>query len=152
MLHHEGGKLTVQVAEQNHVAFAHLVEHAHQVSLAIGGTLGGLHGRDVRDVAVVADGIVVDEIAHVFDEAIISDGHVAKGGIVDASMLHESLAHLHILVEGTDIYLAIEHHAVHEVWLEIFCNINGCPVFCPTVVALEHLDFLGGQRSVVIHC
>ncbi len=36
MLHHEGGKLTVQIAEENDVAFSHLVEHAHQVSLAVG--------------------------------------------------------------------------------------------------------------------
>jgi hypothetical protein len=35
-------------------------------------------------------------------------------------MLYEALAHLHVLVEGTDVNFAIEHHAVHEVGLEIF--------------------------------
>ena len=84
VLHHEGGELTVEVGEEDDVSFAHLIEHAHQVPLAVGGSLGGLQGRDVGDIAIVTDGIVVDEIADVLDETVVTDGHVAKCGIVDA--------------------------------------------------------------------
>ena len=120
VLHHEGGKLTVQIAEENDVSFSHLVEHAHQVALTVGCSLGGFHGRDVRDVAIIPDVVVVDEIAYVLDEAVITYGCIAQGGIVDARVLYEALAHLYILVEGADVYFAVEHHAVHEVRFEIF--------------------------------
>ena len=120
MLHHEGGKLTVQIAEENDVSFSHLVEYAHQVALTVGCSLGGFHGRDVRDVAIIPDVVVVDEIAYVLDEAVITYGYIAQGGIVDARVLYEALAHLHILVEGADVHFSIEHHAVHEVRFEIF--------------------------------
>ncbi len=116
----KAAKLAVQIAEEDDVSFAHLVEHAHQVSLAVGSSLGGFHGRDVGDVAIITNGVVVDEVAYVFDEAVITYGYIAQGGIVDAGMLYEALAHLHILVEGADVYFAIEHHAVHEVGLEVF--------------------------------
>ena len=66
------------------------------------------------------NGVVVDEVAHVLDETVVSDGHISQGGIVDAGMLYEALAHLYILVEGADVYLAIEHHAMHVVGLEVF--------------------------------
>ena len=82
--------------------------------------LGGFHRRDVGDVAVITNGVVIDEVAHVLDETVVSDGYVSQGGIVDAGMLYEALAHLHILVEGTDVNLAIEHHAMHVVGFEVF--------------------------------
>ena len=34
---------------------------------------------------------------------ISSDGYIAQGGIVDARVLHEALAHLDVLVEATDV-------------------------------------------------
>ena len=52
-------------------------------------------------------------------------GYVSQGGIVDAGMLYEALAHLHILVEGTDVYLAIEHHAMHVVGLAALHHLRG---------------------------
>ena len=141
MLHHECSQLTVQVAEKNDISFAHLIEYTYQVSFAIGSSLCGLHGRNIGNVAVITDGVVVDEIAHVFNEAIISDGYISQGGIVDAGMLYKALAYFYILVESADVYFTIEHHAMHKVGLEVLRYIHGGPVFCPTVITLEHLDF-----------
>ena len=144
MLYHEGSKLTVQITKENDITFSHLVEYAHQVALTVGCSLGSFHGRDIWDVAIVTNGVVVDEVAHVLDETVVSDGYIAQGGIVDARVLYKALAYLHILVECSDVYFTVEHYAVHEVRFKIFWDIDGCPVFCPTVIALEYIDFLGG--------
>ena len=77
MFHHEGCQLAVQIAEEDYVAFAHLVEYAHKISFAVSSSLGGFHGRDVWDVAIIANGIVVDEIAYVFYQTVVAYGYIA---------------------------------------------------------------------------
>ena len=101
--------------EQHHIAVAHLVEHAHQMALAIGGTLGGLHRTDVGDVAVVANGIVVDEVANLLDEAVVTHGDVAQRGIVDTGALGETLGHLDLLLEYAQPDVAIEDDTMEAV-------------------------------------
>jgi hypothetical protein len=132
MLHHEGSQLTVEIGEENHVSFAHLVEHAHQITLAEGSSLGGFHRRDVGDVAVITNGVVIDEVAHVLDETVVSDGYVSQGGIVDAGMLYEALAHLHILVDWQNVpkelYLqAMERSPINDLEIRTLLSENLTP-------------------------
>ena len=86
------------------------------MAFAIGGTLSGLHGADVRDVAVVANGIVVDEVAHFLDETVVAHRDIAQRGVVDARTLGESLGHLHLFLEHTQTDVAIEHNTVETIW------------------------------------
>ena len=90
ILHHEGSQLRVEVAEEDDVAVAHLVEDTHQMTFSVGGSFGSLYRRDVRDVALVAYGVVVDEVAHLLDEAVVANGDVTQRGVVDARMFGEA--------------------------------------------------------------
>ena len=112
MLHHEGGKLAIEVVEEDDVAVAHLVEYGDEVALAKGGSLGRLHLRDVGDIAVVADSVVVDVVACLLDEAIVADGDIAERGVVDARVFLEAGAYLDVLLHLAQSDVAIEHHAV----------------------------------------
>ena len=151
MLDHEGGELGVEVAEEDDVTVAHLVQDADQMAFAVGGALGGLHRTDVRDVAVVADGIVVDEVANLFYEAVVAHGDVAQGGIVDAGMLGEAFGDLDLLLKYTQAAMAIEQHTVEAIGREVLGYLYIFPILSPTAIALEHLDFLSSQLSVISH-
>ena len=71
------------------------------MTLSVGGSFGSLYRRDVRDVALVAYGVVVDEVAHLLDEAIVANGDVTQRGIVDAGMLCKAVADLYLRVEDS---------------------------------------------------
>ena len=137
MLHHEGGYLTCESVVEDEVTVAHLVEHRDEVALAIGCSLGGLHGAHIGDKAVVAYHIVVDIARDVLNEAVVADGDIAQRCVVHSRMLEESLAHLHTLVKMSEAYVAIEHHAVEIIWCEVFAYFNALPVFRPTAVSLK---------------
>ena len=85
--------------EQNDIAIAHFVEHAHQVTFAIGGTLRCFHRRYVRDVTVVADVIVVNEIADFLNQAVVAHRDIAQGRIVDTCVFGKAFRHFNLLVE-----------------------------------------------------
>ena len=151
MFHHKGGQLRVQVAEQDEVAVTHLVEHTDGVTFAIGSALGGLHGRDVGDVAVVSNGVVVDEVAHLLNEAVVTHRDVAQRGIVDASMLAKALGHLDLLLEDAQADVAIEHDTVEAVGRKGLGHLYTIPTLGPTTIVLEHVNLLLSQMSVISH-
>ena len=151
VLHHKGGNLTVQLAEDGHVAVAHLVQHRDGGTFAEGGIVCGLERTYIGYVAVVADGIVVDIVAHLLDQTVVADGHVAEGGVIDTRVLGESLGHLNHLVEGAQTDIAIEHHAVEVVGNEILIHHYALPVFCPAYIVLQNFNFCLCQLSVITH-
>ena len=95
---HEGGQLAVEPPEEDYVARSHLIEHGYHFSLAKGALIGGLHGGEVGDIAVVTYDIVVDVVPDILYQAVVSHLYVPERGIVDARVLVESLAHLYLSV------------------------------------------------------
>ena len=136
MLHHKGGQLTVQLAEDRHIAITHLVEDGDHAALTIGGIVGGLERTDVRDITVITDGIVVDIVTHLLDQTVIAHRHITQRGIVDTGMLHKALRHLDHLLKGTETDIAIEHHAVEVIGSEPFIDHHALPVLCPADIIL----------------
>ena len=145
VFHHEGSKLAVQVGEEDGIAVARLVQHADQVALSVGSSLGGLHHREVRYEAVVADGIVVDIAADVLDEAVVADDDVAQRGVADARMLVEAARYLDVLLKHTEEHLAIERYVAQMVRVEIVSYVDGCPVFCRTSVIFQDANLFVSQ-------
>ena len=84
MLHHQTGHLRIQLTEDGHITITHLVEHGDHTTLTISGIISGLEGTDVRDVTVVTDGIVVDVVTHLLNQAVVAHGDIPQGGIVNA--------------------------------------------------------------------
>ena len=144
VLHHEGRQLAVQVAEENDVAVAHFVEYRDEIALAIGGSLGCLHGTDVADVAIVAYRVVIDVVADVFNQTVVANGHVAQCCVVDAGVFEETTAHLDVFLEVTDVDFAVEHHAMHVIGLKILAHVDIRPVFGPTALILKNTDLFVG--------
>ena len=83
MLHHQTGHLRIQLTEDGHITITHLVEHGDHTTLTISGIISGLEGTDVRDVTVVTDGIVVDVVTHLLNQAVVAHGDIPQGGIVN---------------------------------------------------------------------
>ena len=46
------------------------------MSLTISSTLSGLHRTDIGDIAVVTDGIVIDEITYLLYQTVITYCHI----------------------------------------------------------------------------
>ena len=128
--------------EQDDIAVAHLVEHTDHMTLAKGGTLGGLHRTDIRNVTVVANGIVVDEIAYLLDQTVVANSDVAQRGIVDTGMLGEALGHFDLLLKLTQTDVTIEDDTMEAVRGEGLVNHHAFPTLGPTTVVLEHVNFL----------
>ena len=150
MFHHEGGELAVEVVEENHVAVAHLVQYRDQVALTVARSFRRLHDGDVGDEAVVADGVVVDIVPHLFYQAVIAHGHIAQGGVVDAGMLEEVLGNLDILLAAAQPDVAVEHDPMEELRLEsVFGNLDPVPVFSPAAVLLQCLYLFKGKGTVL---
>ena len=84
MLHHKGGQLRVQFAEDGHVAVTHLVEHTDDRSFTKGSVVGGFQRTDIRDITVVANSIVVDIVAYLLYQTVIADSHIAQRCIINA--------------------------------------------------------------------
>ena len=85
MFHHECCKLTVQVAEDNGVTVASFIQYRYQVTFTIGCSLGGLHDADIRDQAVITDGIVVDVASYILNQTVVADRHVTQRRVVNAA-------------------------------------------------------------------
>ena len=122
MLHHKRGQLTVQLAEDGHVTVTHLVQYRDDRSLTIGGIIGGLKGTDIRDITVVTYRIVVDVVAYLLYQTVVTHGHVSQGGVVDTRVFEESFAHLHHLVESTQTDIAIEYHAMEVIRFKVLVD------------------------------
>ena len=122
--------------EEYHIAVAHLVEHANEVTFTKRSAIGSLHSRDVADVTVVADGVVVDKVAYLLDQAVVADGDIAQGGIIDAGMLGEALGNLYLLLEHAETDVTIEYYTMEAIGREILSYKNATPVFCPAAVLL----------------
>ncbi len=151
MLDHESCQLGVQVVEEHDIAVAHLVQDRDQMALTIGSTLGSLHGADIRDVAVVTNRIIIDKVSHLLDKAIVANGDIPQGSVVDACMFGEPAGHLHLLLKNSQADVAIEHHPVEAVRRKRLGNLNIFPILGPTAVALKHIDFFLCQLSVFSH-
>ena len=76
MLHHKGCKLAIEVVEEDYIAVAHLIQYRNKVTFSIGSSFRSLHDRDVRDEAVVTDGIVINIIPHLLNKAVVTNGHI----------------------------------------------------------------------------
>ena len=70
--------------EQHDISVAHLIEYADHMTFAEGSTLGRLHGRDIRDVTVVANGIAIDEVSDFLYQAVVAYRDITEGSVVDA--------------------------------------------------------------------
>ena len=108
VVHHEGGELTGESVEEHDVAIAHLIKYGDEVAFSKSGSLCGLDGVDIADVALVAYGIVVDEVADILDEAVVADGDVTQSGALDAAVLDKAFADFYLFSESTDAHLSIE--------------------------------------------
>ena len=152
MSHHECCYLAGQSVIRHHVAFAHLVQHRYNVSLAIGSPLGGLHSADVRDIAVRAYDIVVDVVAYVFYQAVVANGNVTQCGVIHACASHKRFAYLDAFVERAQFYIAIKGYVFYGVGVEIVGHHYALPVFGPAVVIFQLPDFFFVQLSVFHVC
>ena len=130
--------------EEHHIAIAHLVEDADQMAFTKGSTLSGLHRRDIRDIAVVANGIVVDEVANLLDETVVAHSDIAQGGIIDTRVFHKAFGHFHLLLEDTQSDVAIEDDTMEVVGRKLLSDLYALPVFSPTAIILEDLYLLAG--------
>ena len=148
---HEGGQLAVEPPEEDYVARSHLIEHGYHFPLAKGALIGGLHGGEVGNIAVVTYDIVVDVVPDILYQAVVSHLYVPERGIVDARVLVESLAHLYLSVEGSYGDISVEHNPMHIVRVKPFSYSHTCPVLCLTSVFLQDVYFIPGQKSVVVH-
>ena len=137
--------------EQDDVAVTHLVEHADQMTFAKGSTLGGLHRRDIGNIAVITNGVVVNEIAYLLYQTIIANGDVAQRGVVDSWVLGKALGNLHLLFELTQADVAIEYHTVETIRSEGLVNHHTVPTFRPAAIVVEYGNFLLCQMSVFSH-
>ena len=106
------------------------------MALTIGGTLGGLHRRDIRDVAVVANRIVVDEVADFLNKTVVANGDIAQRGIVDARMLGKACGYLDHLFEDAQTDITIEYYSVEIIGTEVLSHFYSVPIFSPTAVIL----------------
>ena len=142
VFHHKGCQLRVQIVEKQHIAVTHLVEYTDQVTFAKGSTIGGFHCRDVRDIAVTADGIVVDEVTDLLDKTVIANGDITQRGIVDTRMFRKAFGYFNSLFKNAQTDVAIKHDTVEVVGAEVLSDSNPVPVFSPTAVIFEDLYLL----------
>ena len=76
MLDHEGRQLAIEFVQQQQVAITHLVEHSNCVPLAIVRFSHGVNGAHVRDIATITDGHIIQVVADILNQAVITDGHI----------------------------------------------------------------------------
>ena len=151
MLDHEGCQLRVQVVEKDDITITHLIEHADQMTFAKGCSLGSFHRGNIGDVAIVTNGIVINEVTNLLYQTVIAHGNIAEGGIIDTSMLGEALGDLYLILKLTQANVAIEYHAVETIRSKGLIDHHIVPILGPAAIALEHVDFLLIQMSVISH-
>ena len=83
MLHHEGSQLGIQFTEDGHVTITHLIKHRDHRSLAEGGIVSCFQRADVRDITVVADGVIIDIVTYLLYQTVVADSHISQRRIVD---------------------------------------------------------------------
>ena len=83
MLNHKSSQLTIQTAEKHEVALSHLIKHTNEVALSKGSPLGSFHSANVAYVAIVAYGVVIDIVAYILYQAVVTNAYITKGGVVD---------------------------------------------------------------------
>jgi hypothetical protein len=138
VFNHESSKLTIQVIEQYQVAITHFIQYRDEIALSIRCSFRGFKRTDIGNIAIVTNRIIVDVIADILYQAVIAHRHVSKRGIVDSRMLYETLANLNTLFEIAKVDVAIKHHSMKEVGLEILRNLHVRPIFRPTTVVFQY--------------
>ena len=108
MGYHQSSQLTGKAVEENDVTIANFVEHGNHITLAKGGSLGGLNGVYVTDIATVTDGVIVDEIADILYQTVVAHAHVAQGGTLDARVLEKAFAHFNLFLKLTNADVTIK--------------------------------------------
>ena len=145
ILHHQSSQLTRQTVEQHHVAVAHLVEHRDDVPLSEGCALSRLHRVHIRDITLISDGIVIDEVTDVLNQAVVADNHIAKRGIPDARMLHKTLTHLKVFLKHTQPDITIERDIFQRFSAEPLSHQDLIPVLSLTASSLKNANLLKRQ-------
>ena len=140
VFHHQGSQLTVQLSENGHITITHLIKHRDDGSFTIGGIIRSLKRTDVRDITVVADGVVVDVVTHLLNQTVIAHSDIPQRGVIDTRMLEKALSHLHHLMEGTQSDVTIEYHTMEVVRLKILSHHHPLPVLCPADIILQYLN------------
>ena len=136
MLHHKGCYLTVEFTEDGHVTVTHLVQHTDGRSFSEGSIFSSLKRTDIRDIAVIADGIIINIVTNLFNQTVVADSHITECRVIDTRMFMKPLGHLDHLVEGTQADIAIEHHSVEIIRNEILIHQYALPVLCPAYIVL----------------
>ena len=121
------------------------------MALTVCSTFGSLHCRHIRNIAVVTNNVVVDEITDFLYQTVVTHRHVTQCGVVDARMLRKALGHFDHLFEFTQANIAIEYHTVEIIGAEVLGHLYSVPVLGPTAIAFKHLNFLLCQLSVISH-
>ena len=136
MLHHKGCYLTVEFTKDGHITITHLVQYTDGRSFSEGSVFSSLKRTDVRDVAVITDGIIINIVTNLFDQAVVADSHITECRVIDTRMFMKPLGHLDHLVEGTQADIAIEHHTMEIIRNEILIHQYALPVLCPANIVL----------------
>ena len=137
MLHHERCYLTIEAVKEQHIALANLVEHGDEIAFSVSGTLGCFESTDIRDVAAIANGVVVDVVSYILYQTVVADSDIAQCSIVDARMLIEILRHFDAGLENAQRNLAIEHHTAQKRWLKVIVDLYVAPVLSPTAMVFK---------------
>ena len=151
MLDHKRRQLAVEVSQQQQVAVAHLVEHGDGVALAVVGIANGVDGAHIRDIAPVTDGHIIQIVTDILDEAVVSDGHIAQRGVVDAAVLHKAVSDFHCSAAVTQSRPSVELHTMAAARVIIGRYLDVFPVLCPTVILFQGFDLLVCQLEVFFH-
>ena len=137
--------------EEHHVAVTHLVEHTDKMTFTKRSALGSLHGRDIRDITIVTDSIVIDEVTDLLNQAVIAYDNVTQRGIVDTRVLHETLRYFYLFLENAQSDVAVENDAVEVIRRKFLSNLYTLPVFSPAAIVFQYTNLIICQKSVVSH-
>ena len=151
VLHHQGSKLAVQVAEQQQVAVTHLVEYRDGVALAIVGVTLRVDGAHIGDIAAVTNCHVVQVVADILNQAVVADGHVAQRGIVDAAVFHKAVGDFDSAFATAQACPAVELHTMAALDIKLISYSYFVPVLSPAVVLLQRFNLLLSQLEVFFH-
>ena len=84
MFHHQCSNLTGQSVEQNDVTLAYFIEHRDHISLSESGSVSCFDGVNIRQITLFPYVIVIDIIADVLNQAIVSHRDITQSGIPNA--------------------------------------------------------------------
>ena len=121
------------------------------MTFAKGCSLGSFHRGNIGDVAIVTNGIVINEVTNLLYQTVIAHGNIAERSIIDTSMLGKALGDLYLILKLTQANVTIEYHAMETIRSKGLIDHHIVPILGPAAIALEHVDFLLIQMSVISH-